>query len=361
MAEDSDLEKTEDPTQRRRDEAREEGRVPRSPELVTAMLFLGGALVLQRLGGSGAPAIAGAFKSSLRSFDGAADSGGALLELLAHTGRTAVGTSAALAASIGLGALAIGAVQARGVLTAVPVTPQWSRLDPLSNLKRMVGVNTLAEFIRALLKLVIIGTVAWRVVWHAWPELAALAGSGPAGVLLTMHHTSVALLRNTGLAYLAFAALDYGWQLWSHQRGMRMTKAEVREELRRQEGDPMLKARIRAIARGRLRRRMMQDVPKADVVIVNPTHVAVALRYDPLLAPAPVIVAMGERLIAQRIREIAESHGVAIVQNKPLARALLASSRIGSVIPADLYAAVAEVLAFVFRARRERALRGEDR
>jgi flagellar biosynthetic protein FlhB len=225
----------------------------------------------------------------------------------------------------------------------------------------MVGVETLAELLKAVLKLVIVGVVAWRVLGARWTELSALARHGPAALLHSMHGSAVALLRSTGLAYLGFAAVDYAWQLWRHHQSLRMTKDEVREELRRQEGDPMLKARVRAIARGRLRRRMMQDVPKADVVIVNPTHVAVALRYDPLVAPAPVILAMGERLIAQRIREIAEEHGIVVVQNVPLARALLASARVGSVIPAELYAAVAEVLAFVFRTRRMQGAPGSVR
>ncbi|MBI2406711.1 MAG: EscU/YscU/HrcU family type III secretion system export apparatus switch protein [Gemmatimonadetes bacterium] len=361
MAEDSDLERTEEPTQRRRDEARQEGRVPRSQELITAMLFLGGAVMLQRLGTTGAPALASSFRGALRTYDGAAEGGGALLTLLTQTARNAVGVAAVLAASVALGALVVSAVQARGVLTWKPVTPQWNRLDPMANFKRVVGIGTLAELLRSLFKLAIVAGVTWRVVGARWPELAALAGRAPIALLDSVHQTGVALLRSTGIAYLAFAALDYGWQLWRHRQSMLMTKAEVREEMKRQEGDPMLKARIRAIGRSRLRRRMMQDVPKADVVIVNPTHVAVALRYDPLVAPAPVIVAMGERLIAQRIRDIAESHHITIVQNKPLARALLASARVGSVIPAELYAAVAEVLAFVFRSRRALGQSGEAR
>jgi flagellar biosynthetic protein FlhB len=360
MAEDSDLERTEDPTPRRREEARKEGRVPRSGELVTAMLFLGGAFMLQRLGTQGAQSLVTSFRGALRGFDGAVDSGGAMLMLLTQAARAAVGSAAVLASTVAIGGLAVNAAQARGILTWDPVTPKWNRLDPWANLRRMLGIATVAELLKSLIKLGIIAGVAWRVVGSRWPEFSALAARSPAALLDTVHTTSVVLLRNAGFAYLAFAALDYGWQLWRHNQSLRMTKADLREEMRRQEGDPMLKARIRAIARGRLRRRMMQDVPKADVVIVNPTHVAVALRYDPLVAPAPVILAMGERLVAQRIRDIATAHGILIVENKPLARALLASARVGSVIPADLYAAVAEVLAFVFRMRRDRAPRGAD-
>jgi flagellar biosynthetic protein FlhB len=174
-------------------------------------------------------------------------------------------------------------------------------------------------------------------------------------MLFTIRASVVRLLLTTGGAYLLLGAADYGFQYWTHMRNMRMTKDEVRQETKQQEGDQMVKSRIRAVARARLRRQMFSDVPKADVVIVNPTHRAVALRYDPLTAPAPVVIAMGERRIAERIKQIAREHGVPMIENRPLARALIATARVGTVIPAELYAAVAEVLAFVYR---QRAMRG---
>jgi flagellar biosynthetic protein FlhB len=160
-----------------------------------------------------------------------------------------------------------------------------------------------------------------------------------------------------GLAFLAIAGLDYAWQRWQYLQGLRMTKEEVKQEAKQSDGDPLLKARMRSVARARLRKRMLTAVPTADVVIVNPTHRAVALRYDPLEAPAPVVVAMGERKVAERIKELARQHGVPMIENKPLAVALLASARVGMMIPAELYVAVAEVLAFVFR---QRALQGQS-
>ena len=162
------------------------------------------------------------------------------------------------------------------------------------------------------------------------------------------------LFVTAGLAYLFVAAADYAFQFWQHLRSMRMTKDEVRRELKMQDGDPLLKSRQRSIARSRARRQMFADVPKADVVIVNPTHIAIALRYDPLAAPAPIVLAMGQRLIAERIKALAHEHGVPVIENKPLARALLAAARVGMMIPAELYIAVAEVLAFVIRQRAQR-------
>ena len=156
------------------------------------------------------------------------------------------------------------------------------------------------------------------------------------------------------------ALADYLFQLWQYEKELRMTKAELKQELRQSEGDPLVKQRMRSMARGFARRQMFRDVPKADVIIANPTHIAVALKYDPLLAPAPVVLAMGQRKVAERIKQIAFESGVPVIENRPLARALLAGAHVGVMIPAELYAAVAEVLAFVIRQRAERGWRGSS-
>jgi len=156
---------------------------------------------------------------------------------------------------------------------------------------------------------------------------------------------------STGLAYLALSGLDYGYQWYQTEKKLRMTRQEIVRENRDSEGDPMVKARQMSLARQRARQRMMQRVPQADVVVVNPTHIAVALRYDISVAAAPIVVAMGERKIAERIKAIAIKAGVPIIENKPIARALLASARVNHPIPPALYAAIAEILAFVYRTR----------
>jgi flagellar biosynthetic protein FlhB len=161
----------------------------------------------------------------------------------------------------------------------------------------------------------------------------------------------VGMLKTAGMAYLLLAAADYGWQLWQHEQGLRMTKEEVKLEHKQQEGDPMVKSRMRALARQRARQQMFKDVPKADVVLVNPIHIAVALKYDPSVAPAPYVVALGRRKVAERIKAIAFDAGVPVVENVPLARALIAAVRLGQMIPTELYLAVAEVLAFVMKKR----------
>jgi flagellar biosynthetic protein FlhB len=251
---------------------------------------------------------------------------------------------------------AVSAAQARGTFTAEPLQPKFSRINPISNAQRLFGWRPVAELVKSVLKVLIVGFITWRVLGAAWPELLDLGGRGTPSVLATIRGTLVRLLAVTGGVYLTLAAADYAFQYWQHVRGMRMTKDEVRQETKQQDGDQLVKSRIRAVARARIRRQMFADVPTADVVIVNPTQRAIALRYDPVAAPAPVVLAMGERKVAERIKQIAREHGVPMIENRPLARALLATARVGTTIPAELYAAVAEVLAFVYR---QRALRGE--
>ncbi|MHB1297433.1 MAG: EscU/YscU/HrcU family type III secretion system export apparatus switch protein [Gemmatimonadaceae bacterium] len=356
MSEQSDQEKTEAPTPRRLQQAAEEGRVARSNELNTAALMLGGALTLTMLApGAGARLVA-LFAETLRRL-GEAGNAGVGVELLRHAGWSTLAIVAVACVATASMALAIGALQARGTFTGAPMAPKWSRISPMTNGKQLVGTRPLVELTKSLVKITLVALVTWSVLRRAWPDLIDLGSRGAPGVIPTLREHGARLFLTAGVAYLAFATLDYGWQLWQHAKQMRMTKDEVRRETKQQDGDPMLKSRIRALARARLRRQMLRDVPKADVVIINPSHRAVALRYDPLAAPAPIVLAMGERKVAERIKELAREHGIPMIENKPLAIALLAGAKVGTVIPAELYIAVAEVLAFVFR---QRALAGRQ-
>jgi flagellar biosynthetic protein FlhB len=242
-------------------------------------------------------------------------------------------------------------VQARGTFTWQPLAPKFSRLNPAQNAKRVVGTQGLVELGKSLVKLAVVGWAVKGVLEAAWPDVVALGQESPRALLEVAREHGVKLLVHAGVAYLALAAADYGWQLWQHEQSLRMTKEEVKQESKQQDGDPMVKQRMRALGRQRARRQMMKDVPKADVVVVNPVHIAVALRYDPDVAPAPYVLAVGRRKVAERIKEIAFASGVPVVENIPLARALVASVQLGSIIPAELYVAVAEVLAFVLRRR----------
>jgi flagellar biosynthetic protein FlhB len=352
MAESSEQDKTEQATPRKRQEALDEGRVPRSPELATAAFLLTAALTVSALVPALTSRIAALFTSGLRGIgDSAGASPGGVVALLQANGREMVVLIAMMGSAFALVAVAVGALQGRGTFSFTPIMPKWERIDPFANAGRILGWQSIATLIKSLLKILIVGWAVWQALSAAWPDLMDLAARPPAGLLDAMRHYSVKLLVTAGLAYLVLAVADYAFQLWDYEKGLRMTKEEVKQETKQHDGDPMLRSRIRAIARSRMRRQMFKDVPKADVVIVNPTHIAVALKYDPDAAPAPIVLAMGERKIAERIKQLAFEHDVPVIENKPLARALLESAQVGMMIPAELYAAVAEVLAFVLRQR----------
>ena len=347
----SDQEKTEAPTQKRRDEAREEGRIPRSPELTTAFALLGSAMLLNMLGGTlGTQALA-ILADGLAAVGSAPLGTGAAVGLL----RDFIGRGALMVAAWGgaLAALAvvIAAPQARGVLSLKPITPDFSKLSPPRNLKRVLGIQSLADLVKSLLKLLVVGVAVYNALAAAWHDILALAQQPSFSFAAVTLKYSVKLLTTSGLCYLALAALDYAFQLWQYEQGLKMSRDEVKEEMKQMEGDPLVKQRMRSFGRALARRQMMKAVPKADVVITNPTHIAIAIQYDPLKAPAPIVVAMGQRKVAERIKAIAKASGVPCIENRPLARALLASAAVGQMIPSELYVAVAEILAFVIRRR----------
>lgn len=355
MAEDTGAEKTEDPTQRRLDQAAEEGRGARSAEFGTAALMLGASAMLAMVAPTVSGNVAQLFGDALARIGAATDLVNDL-RFLEHAGWTTIGAVAMLCAVPAVAAALVGGAQSSGRFSWTPVQPKWSRINPLDNAKQFVGWRPWIELLKSVLKIVVVAVVAWTVLRRAWPDLLDLSTRGVTSLLPGLHEHVTRLFMLAGLAFLAIGGLDYAWQRWQHLQGLRMTREEVKQESKQSDGDPLLKARMRSIARSRLRRRMLTAVPTADVVIVNPTHRAVALRYDPLAAPAPIVVAMGERKVAERIKELAREHNVPMIENKPLAIALLASARVGMMIPAELYVAVAEVLAFVFR---QRALQGQ--
>ena len=242
-------------------------------------------------------------------------------------------------------------IQSRGAVSWGPLKPNLGKLNPAAGLKRMVSLDALVNALKAILKLSVLGVVTYLVLHRAWPELVSLAETGPVAVMAVTRTLGLRLVFMTGLAFLVIAAADYIYQVVRLERSLKMTKQEVILEHKESEGDPQIKGRIKQMQRQRARQRMLQAVPRADVVITNPTHVAVALRYDPDVSPAPIVVALGERKLAERIKQIAREHNVPLVENKPIARALLATCVAGKPIPPALYTAVAEILAFVYRLR----------
>jgi flagellar biosynthetic protein FlhB len=353
MADDRDQaqERNEAPTPRRRDDARREGKVARSPELAAAAALLAGTVMLA---GAGGAALGGYLHRTLVvGIEGLAGEMNLPRAVLWMRGVTGAFLLAFAPFALGCAAVAGAAnlAQTRGAMSWAPLAPKLSHLSPLAGFRRILGPDGAVHLIQAVLKLAVLGLVAWTVLRGAWSRVLALAGAAPLTVVETLREVLVRLALATGLAFLAVALLDAAWRLFRHERSLRMSRHEVVREQRETEGNPMVKARLQALGRARARRRMLQQVPRADVVVVNPTRIAVALRYDVTVAPAPIVVAMGQRKLAQRIRDLARRHGVPVVENRAVARALLATATVGRAIPPALYAAIAEILAVVYRRR----------
>ncbi|MCA9736967.1 MAG: EscU/YscU/HrcU family type III secretion system export apparatus switch protein [Gemmatimonadota bacterium] len=346
-----DQERTEQATPKRREDAHRKGQVPRSRELPTALLLLAGAVITGPMAeamGRGLVDLTGYTLANPAVFPSDVPNVAVWLRSILTEMVMLLAAPLALAVLVTGGT---GALQARGVLTFEPLKPQWERLSPAKNAKRILGVQAVAELAKSVLKLGIVGLVGWRTLRGSTEDIFALAQQSPLGLLAVIREYVPRLLLSTGLVFLLLALADYGFQVWQHEKQLRMSREEIRRERKEAEGDPMVKTRMRAMARAMTRNRMIAKASEADVVVTNPTHIAVALKYDPEVAPAPIVLAMGQRKVAQRIKQIALDAGVPVVENKPLARGLFASAKVGSVIPAELYVAVAEVLAFIFHQR----------
>lgn len=349
MAEESDLEKTEDPSPRRLEQAREEGQVPQSRELSTFLVTVTGAATLLLLGGWMGSRVSGLFRDGFAFDRRAAFDENAMLDMLERLLSGAMLTLMPL-----FFALLVAAVAAPMVLGGLVFAPKvlgfkFDRLNPLQGLGRMFSMHGLAEMIKAILKSLLVGGVAALVLWmnidHLFDLMVEPLESGMADFSETVAFAALLIVLSLGL----LAAIDVPFQLWQYHKKLRMTKEEVRRESKEQEGDPMIKGRIRAMQREMARRRMMAEVPKADVVVTNPTHFSVALKYDASKMGAPMVVAKGRGELALKIREIATENDVPLLAAPPLARALYKHCELEQSIPAALYTAVAEVMAYVYQ------------
>lgn len=350
MAEESDLERTEAPTPRRLEQAREEGQVARSPELATLAVLMAGAAGLWFTGGHMFSGLEKLMARGLR-IDAVAEDPGLMQAALYQHALDALLLVAPLFVVMVVVALAAPLGLSGWLFTFKPVEPDFSRLNPLQGMTRMVSGQALAELGKALAKAAVIGMVATVVLWNQRTEMMALIslplerGIAESGRILVWSLAAVA-----GGMVLIVAA-DVPLQLWRHTSRLRMSLEDIKKEMKETEGDPQVKAIIRNQQREMSRRRMMAAVPGADVVVTNPAHYAVALSYADKSMRAPRVVAKGTELVAARIRAIAAEHHVPVLESPPLARALYHHTEIGDDIPETLYTAVAEVLAYVFQLR----------
>ncbi|WP_175802264.1 flagellar biosynthesis protein FlhB [Burkholderia anthina] len=355
MADESDLDKTEAATPRRREKAREEGQVARSRELASFALLAAGFYGAWLLAGpSGAhlqTMLRGAFSfdratafdtNRMLSAAGSASAEGltALLPLLALTGL------AALAAPMALGGW---------LISQKTFELKFDRLNPISGLGRIFSIQGPIQLGMSLVKTLVVGGIGGIAIWRSKDELLGLATQPLGSALADALHLVAVCCGTTVAGMLVVAALDVPYQIWQYNKKLRMTKEEVKREHRENEGDPHVKGRIRQQQRAIARRRMMAAVPKADVVVTNPTHFAVALQYTDGEMRAPKVVAKGVNLVAARIRELAAEHNVPLLEAPPLARALYHNVELEREIPGSLYSAVAEVLAWVYQLKRFRS------
>jgi flagellar biosynthetic protein FlhB len=352
MAEESFQEKTEQATPKRREDARRKGQVARSSELSSIAILAAGLLALSALGGY--------MFDQLGVFMVDALTNGIFIELDPGSLHLSIGTWALgyarivgpVVALLVVAALGINYAQVGVLFTLQPLTPKAERISPLSGLKRIFSSRGLVELAKGLFKIGAVVYVTYLTIDSDMDSLIAYMDMSVGQIFTLSGDITITLAFRIVLLLLIMAILDYAFQRWEYEKNLRMTRQEVREEVKQQEGDPMVRSRIRALQREMSQRRMMDDVMTADVVVTNPTHVAVALKYDMENMPAPRVVAKGQRLVAQRIKELARDAGVPLVENKPLARALFKVVRIGDEIPEDLFKAVAQVLAFVFQLKR---------
>ncbi|MHB1272096.1 MAG: flagellar biosynthesis protein FlhB [Rhodanobacter sp.] len=355
MAEDSDQEKTEQPTEKRLRESREKGEVASSRDLSGALVVLAGVAVLMNNGEAGLRHARRIFSIGLDYRREALLSGALPGRALHAAVREALALFGPVAAATLLATLASPLLMGGLNFSAEALQPKFERLDPIKGLGRVFAMRGLVELAKALLKLLFIGLALLLLLRHWQGELQA-TGSG---TVLTGIALSITLLGRAALWFGSILALIGGidalYQKFDHGKRLRMTRQEVRDEAKETEGNPELKSRIRQVQQMQSRRRMMEALPKADVVVVNPSHFAVALAYDEGRMGAPRVIAKGVDLLAQQIRLVAGSHRVPLVEAPPLARALYATTELGREIPAALYVAVAQVLAYVYQLKQAAA------
>ena len=344
--------RTEQATPKRLQEARERGNVPRSGEVGPAMTVVAAAGFLSWMG----PTWAGSLSALVPTIFGELQAPAWEIVDAEHFITRALLHFVLLAAPIvlAIAAVVIGAnlLQVGFVLSGHPLKPDWSRLSFVNGVRNLLGGRAFVELGKAPFKLGLLAFIAYVTVKSELGPLMTVAGVDPIAGVKVFTGLALTLLWRIGLAHAALAAIDYGYQRWAHQRRLRMTKDEVREELRQAEGDPQIRARFRSLHKQYAMRRMMAAVPTADVVVTNPTHLAIALAYEAGSMKAPKVVAKGARLVAQRIRDAARAAGVSVVEHKPLAQALYKAVPIGGEIPSRLYRAVAEILAYVWALNR---------
>ncbi len=346
-AEDDD--KTEEPTQKRIDEARSNGEIVYSAEVATAFSLLAVTMVVAFMAGPVTADLGRLLVGALSNAPQFSTDGHALMKLYAAVGMRVLGAVGLVALALVVAGIAARFVQDLPAWSTKRLAPKLDRINPLEGAKRVFGKQAVGNFAKTSAKFIVVGAA---VLWSLWPRdgtLAMMPMLDVAALGPYMQKRAVSVLIACTSAAAVIAVIDYIFVRQAHMKRLRMTKQELKEEYRQSEGDPQIRARLRQIRQERAKRRMISAVPGATVVITNPTHYAVALKYDREISPAPICVAKGVNEVAFRIREVAEANGVTIMEDPPLARALYATADIDDVIPREHFEAVAKVIGYVLR------------
>jgi flagellar biosynthetic protein FlhB len=349
MAEDSFAEKTEQATPKRRGEARKKGQVAKSREIPSVMVMMAGFSVLYVLSSHIFQELRMVMVRLFNQMGTFYIQPANIQALLGEVLWSFFLILSPILIAVFAVAILSNFVQVGFLFSWESVQPDLMKLNPLKGLSRLFSKQSLVELLKAIFKCLIIGGVAFSTIRNELPQILTLLDQPVDSILRYAALTSFWLFFKAALVIVALAALDYVFQRWSFEKSLRMTKQEIKEEFKQTEGDPLIKSRIRSIQRDLARKRMMAEVPKADVIITNPIHLAVALHYHGQEMKAPKVLAKGAGLIAEKIKEIGRAHKIPIMENKPLAQILYKTIDLGETIPSALYQAVAEILAYVYR------------
>ena len=343
--------KTEDPSQKKLQDAREKGDVAKSQEVVTWFMLLGSAMIFAMMAPGTAANLASSLKVLIENADRFDLGGAGFGAFFNNLALTLVGTVMIPLVVLSICAILANLIQHQPLLSAEPITPKFSKVSPLAGFKRLFSSESLVNFCKRLLKISVVGAVVVMVVWPERDRLETMMTADPLIILADFQEIGIKIFTAVLGVVTAIAAADYFYVRQKWWKKQMMTLQETRDEYKQMEGDPHIKGKLRQLRQEKSRQRMMAAVPDATVVITNPTHFAVALKYDKGMK-APQVVAKGADAVAFRIRELAKEHDVPIVENPPLARALFASVEVDGVIPNEHFKAVAEVIGFVMRLKR---------
>ncbi len=341
--------KTEKPTPRRREKARERGQVAKSQEINSVAVLLAGLGALYLLGGYLYTNLSSFMRHIMLGINSPSFNQAQFQDFVNFVINTFLVTAVPVWLSIFMVAILINIAQVGFLLAPKRLKPDFSKINPIKGVKKFFSLRIFVELFKNIGKLAVVATVAYLTVSAEINSLPAMAGRDVIEILQYLVGICFKIFWRCCLAMLVLAIMDWAYQKYEFEKNLKMTKQEIKDEHKQTEGDPQVKSRIRSIQRDAVRKRMMAKVPEADVVITNPTHVAVALTYNMGDMDAPELVAKGAGLIAQRIKEVAREHDVPVVEDKPLARALYRAVEVGQAIPQDMYEAVATILAHVYR------------